>query len=270
MDFATLFGLIFGIGAMVIGFLIEGGTAGALLSFVALLIVGGGTVGAVVASFPFSELKRLPALTAAAFREPDLNTTATIRYLVEMATIARREGVLALESRLEDDEEIDPMLKEGLQLVIDGSDPELIKQMLEIELDFFEKRNEVGVKIYETAGGFSPTMGIIGTVMGLVHVLANLSDPDTLGPAIAVAFIATLYGVAFANAIYFPIANKLRYRNEQLMTVREMMMEGVLSIQAGENPKMLEKKLEAFLTPEEREELQQQVEQGGARYEETA
>lgn len=270
MDLATLFGLIFGIGAMIIGFTFEGAGLSSLFSFVALLIVGGGTAGAVIASFPFSELKRLPALTAAAFRDPDLNTAGTIRYLVEMATIARREGVLALESRLEDDEEIDPVLKEGLQLVIDGSDPELIKQMLEIELDFFEKRNNVGVQIYETAGGFSPTIGIIGTVMGLVHVLSNLSDPDTLGPAIAVAFIATLYGVAAANAVFFPIANKLRYRNEQMVIAREMMMEGVLSIQAGENPKMLEKKLEAFLSPEEREALQRQAEQGGAAYEETA
>lgn len=270
MDLATLIGLILGILAIVIGFLLEGGHLTSLFEVTALLIVVGGTVGAVVISYPLNELKRLPVLVAAAFREPKLNTPGTIQYLVEMATVARREGVLALETRL-DETEVDPVLREGLQLVIDGSDPELIKEMMEIELEFFEKQNETGVKIFETAGGFAPTMGIIGTVMGLVHVLGNLSDPDALGPAIAVAFIATLYGVATANIIYFPIANKLKYRNEQMVTAREMMMEGIMSIQAGENPKMLEKKLKAFLTPAEREKLRSvETQQGGVAYEETA
>lgn len=270
MDLTTFVGLILGILALLIGFLLEGGHISALFQVTALLIVIGGTFGAVIASYPFSELKRLPAMTMMAFREPDLNTKETIEQLVDMATIARREGVLALESHL-DNMEVDPMMREGLQLVIDGSDPELIKQMLEIELDFFEKQHETGAKIYETAGGFSPTMGIIGTVMGLVHVLGNLTDTEALGPAIAVAFMATLYGVAFANVIYFPLANKLKFRNAQMVTVREMMVEGILSIQAGENPKMLEKKLLAFLTPEEKETLLSGEErQRGVAYEETA
>lgn len=270
MDLTTLIGLIFGILALVIGFLWEGGQIGTLFEATALLIVVGGTIGAVIVSYPFSELKRLPALTMAAFRDPSLNATETIEQMVEMATIARREGVLALESHL-DEMDVDPVMKEGLQLVIDGSDPELIKEMLEIELDFFERQNEMGARMFETAGGFSPTMGIIGTVMGLVNVLGNLSDPDTLGPAIAVAFMATLYGVAAANVIYLPIANKLRFRTSQLVTAREMMMEGIMSIQAGENPKMLEKKLLAFLPPAEREKLRQErTQQGGVVHEETA
>ena len=270
MELTTLIGLLFFLIALIGGFLLEGGTVGSLFQLAAFVIVVGGTMAAVIISYPFSELKRVPGLTLAAFREPKINMLGIIQYLVEMATVARREGVLALETRLEDDTTIDPMLKEGLQLVIDGSDPELIKDMMEIELEFFEKKNETGAKMFETAGGFSPTMGIIGTVMGLIHVLGNLSDPDTLGPAIAMAFIATLYGVAAANVIYIPIANKLRYRNQQLVTAREM-MEGIMSIQAGENPKMLEKKLLAFLTPEERERLEQlQTQQGGVAYEETA
>lgn len=257
MDLATIIGLVLGITALVGGFLLEGGTVGALFQLAAFIIVFGGTVGAVIISYPLRELKRVPAILASAFREPKTNSVETIRYLVEMATVARREGVLALENYLEESEDLNPVLKEGLQLVIDGSDPELIKEMLEIELEFFERKNEVGAKIFETAGGVSPTIGIIGTVMGLIHVLAGLSmsNPEALGPAIALAFIATLYGVAFANIFYLPIANKLRYRNRQLVTVREMMMEGIMSIQAGENPKLLEKKLEAFLTPEERKQL---------------
>lgn len=271
MDLTTLIGLMFGILALVIGFMLEGGHVSSLFEVTAIFIVFGGTIGAVIVSYPFSELKRLPALTMAAFRDPSLNSSEMIVQMVDMATIARREGVLALESHL-DDMDADPLMKEGLQLVIDGSDPELIKEMLEIELDFFERQNEMGAKIFETAGGFSPTMGIIGTVMGLVHVLGNLTDPDTLGPAIAVAFMATLYGVAAANVIYLPIANKLRFRTSQMVTQREMMMEGIMSIQAGENPKMLEKKLLAFLTPEEREKLQQgrTQRQEGVAYEETA
>lgn len=274
MDLTTIIGLIFAFIALVGGFALEGGGPGGLIDGVAFLIVVGGTVAAVVVSFPFSELKRLPALTVFAFREPKLNTIKTIQYLVQMATIARREGILALENHLED-MDIDPVLREGMELVIDGSEPELIKEMMEIELDFFEKQNETGAKMFETAGAFSPTMGIIGTVMGLVHVLSSLSEPETLGPAIAMAFIATLYGVAAANVIYIPIANKLKYRNEQMVKAREMMMEGVLSIQAGENPNMLEKKLQAFLTPREREQLRneqvgEQVQQGGVAREETA
>src|SRR5690625_3745042 len=152
MDLATLIGLIFGILALVIGFLWEGGQIGTLFEATALLIVVGGTIGAVIVSYPLSELKRLPALTMDAFRDPSLNTSETIAQMVEMATIARREGVLALESHL-DDMDVDPVMKEGLQLVIDGSDPELIKEMLEIELEFFERQNEMGARMYETAGG---------------------------------------------------------------------------------------------------------------------
>lgn len=251
MDITTLLGLIIGVGALLGGFVGEGGHVGALFSATAGAIVFGGTFGAVAIATPMEQLKEIPKILKVAFTYKPKDPMDTITELVSLATTARREGILALEEKIEtyDDE----FFKNGIRLVVDGVDPDLVRSMLETELAFIESRHEKGAQPFEQAGGFAPTMGIIGTVMGLVHVLGNLADVSSLGPQIATAFIATLYGVASANVVFLPLATKLKNRTKQEVLIRELMIEGILSIQAGENPNILGQKLKAFLAPKLRD-----------------
>jgi chemotaxis protein MotA len=250
MDFTTILGLIAGLAALIGGYLWDGGRFLALVVPSAMLIVFGGTIGAVIVSFPFSRLKETGKALRLAFREPPKNLAQTIDEIVEMATVARREGVLALEQRAV--EHPNSFLRDGLMMVVDGTDPELTRQILELEIDAVEHAQEGYAKMFEAAGGFAPTMGIIGTVMGLIHVLGNLADPGNLGPAIAVAFTATLYGVASANLFYLPTANKIKQRSKEQISHMELMLEGILALQAGENPQLIRKKLTSFLYGQER------------------
>jgi chemotaxis protein MotA len=245
VDLTTIIGILIGLAGLVGGYVMDGGHLSALVIPSAMIIVFGGTIGAVVVAFPMSKLKEFPQALRMAFKEPKRNPNDLIEEVVDMATIARREGVLALEQRAH--EHTNPFLKEGLMMVVDGTDPELTRQILELEMDALEYHHESYSKIFESAGGFAPTMGIIGTVMGLIHVLGNLSSPETLGPAIAVAFTATLYGVASANVIYLPIANKIKLRSREQISEMELMLEGILALQAGENPQLIKKKLSSFL-----------------------
>ncbi|MGZ4134802.1 MAG: flagellar motor protein [Tumebacillaceae bacterium] len=251
MDITTVIGLVLGLGGLLGGFMGEGGDLASLLSLTAALIVFLGTFGAVIVATPMEQIKELPKVVKIAFTYKAKDPMETINELVGLATTARREGILALEEKIEtyDDE----FFKNGIRLVVDGVDPDLVRSILETELSFIEARHEKGTQPFEQAGGFAPTMGIIGTVMGLVHVLGNLSNVDTLGPQIATAFIATLYGVASANIIYLPMATKLKNRTKQEVLIRELMIEGILSIQAGENPNILGQKLKAFLAPKLRD-----------------
>ncbi|GAA3412725.1 flagellar motor protein [Paenibacillus hodogayensis] len=245
MDVTTLLGIALGLIALIGGFLLDGGHISGLLVYTAAIIVFGGTFGAVLISFPKSQLKQIPKALRLAFRESKSEPDAFITELVEMAVIARREGVLALEDRAQ--QHPNPFLRDGLQMVVDGTDPDLIRNILEVEIESKEKLYAGYTKIFEAAGGYAPTMGIIGTVMGLIHVLSNLSDPESLASAIAVAFTATLYGVASANVIYLPIASKIKARSEEHIAEMDMMLEGILSLQAGENPQLIQKKLTSFL-----------------------
>lgn len=245
MDITAVLGILIGLGALIGGYIWDGGHVEALFVPSAALIVIGGTIGAVIVSFPMSQLKQIGKALNMAFKESKTDSSLIIEELVDMATSARREGVLSLEQRaLEHPNEF---LREGLVMVVDGTDPELTRQILELEMDALEHRHEGWAKMFEAAGGFAPTMGIIGTVMGLIHVLGNLSDPGSLGPAIAIAFSATLYGVATANVIYLPIANKIKTRSKETIAVMELMLEGILALQAGENPQLIKKKLNSFL-----------------------
>jgi chemotaxis protein MotA len=249
VDLTTIIGLVFGVAALVGGYMWDGGHIGALMVPSAMLIVFGGTFGATAVSFPLNRLKEVPKAISMAFKEPVHNPLTIIEEVVDMATVARREGVLALEQRAQ--EHTNPFLKEGLMMVVDGTDPDLTRQILELEMDALAHQHEGFAKIFETAGGFAPTMGIIGTVMGLIHVLGNLSNPDSLGPAIAVAFTATLYGVASANVAYLPIASKIKIRSKEQISEMELMLEGILALQAGENPQLIKKKLTSFLHQKE-------------------
>lgn len=245
MDLTTIIGLVVGLGALIGGYMWDGGHLSALFVPSAMLIIFGGTAGAILISFPMSRLKELGKALKMAFTESKRDPAAIIEELVDMATVARREGVLALEQRAQ--EHPNDFLRDGLMMVVDGTDPELTRQILELEMDALEHHHEGWAKIFEAAGGFAPSMGIIGTVMGLIHVLGNLSDPGALGPAIAVAFTATLYGVSSANVIYLPIAQKIKIRSKEQISDMELMLEGILALQAGENPQLIKKKLYSFL-----------------------
>jgi chemotaxis protein MotA len=245
VDLTTLLGIVLGIAALLIGYSWDGGHIGALFIPSAMLIVFGGTFGAVAASFPGAVLKAIPEALSLAFKQSKRNSNETISEIVDMATVARREGVLALEQRAQ--EHANPFLKDGLMMVVDGTDPELTRQILELEMDSVEHHVDGLAKVFDSAGAYAPTMGIIGTVMGLIHVLGNLSDPSSLGPAIAVAFTATLYGVMSANLIYLPIGNKIKIRGKDQVAEMELMLEGILALQAGENPQLIKKKLTSFV-----------------------
>ncbi|AJE52176.1 flagellar motor protein [Paenibacillus polymyxa] len=249
MDITIVLGIIAGIIALIGGFLWEGGEFTGLLQGTSALIVFGGTFAAVVISYPASKLKTIPTALRMAFSREDNPTEQYIEDLVSMAATSRRSGVLALE-RISS-EHPNAFLREGLQLVIDGTEQEQIKQIIELELDAIGHKHEGYAKIFESAGGYAPTMGIIGTVMGLIHVLGSLTEPTALGPSIAVAFIATLYGVASANLIFLPIASKIRAASESEIITMDLLLQGILAIQNGENPKLVRKKLEFFIRSEQ-------------------
>jgi chemotaxis protein MotA len=259
MDFTTIFGLIIGIGALFLAVILEGGHLSSLLSVPAFVMIAGGTIGATAIGFTVEELKTVPALLRIAFRDEKHDVSRLIATLVGFAEKARREGLLALEEDLNAIE--DKFLKKGMQLVIDGTDAELVRSIMETELAFIQERHHKGASIFDAAGGYAPTMGIIGTVMGLVHVLGNLTDTDSLGPAIATAFLATLYGIFSANILFLPIASKLKNRSAHQVLVYEVTLEGILSVQAGDNPRIVEEKLEAFLAPTKRKKQQEKDEE---------
>lgn len=245
MDLSTVLGIVLGFGAMIIGYVLEGGTVSSLGGESAAIIVFGGTAGAVLTSFPLSDLKQLPKWLKIAFTAQAFGTVEAYETLVRFAEKARREGLLSLEQELES--VTDHFTRQGMQLVIDGTDPEITREILESNIAVLEKRHKVGISVFEAAGGYGPTMGILGTVMGLVMVLGNLSDPEALSHSIAAAFIATLYGVASANLIYFPLATKLKMKDKAEISAMEMVLDGILSIQAGENPSILKEKLKTHL-----------------------
>lgn len=246
-DPATMAGLFAGLGAVVVSFLMEGGELDSLLNVPAAIIVFGGTLGATMLASPARNVFGLPRLLLRAFMPRAMNERTVIDVLANLAEIARRDGLLALESTSEGLG--DPFLRRGIDLVVDGGEPETVREVLDLQIEQMEARHGAGYGVLEAMGGFAPTMGIIGTVMGLVHVLGSLDDPSSLGPAIATAFIATLYGVASANLLWLPLATKLRHQSERESTLRRLMTHGVLAIQAGENPRVVREKLTSFLPP---------------------
>ncbi|MEF9933832.1 MAG: flagellar motor protein [Clostridium sp.] len=252
MSIAALVSLLIGMGSLIVGFLLEGGHLTALFEYTAAVIVVGGTIGAVALSFPFSILKKVPAILKIAFgKEQTKNMSELILYFKDISIRTRKDGLLSIEETISSDEALDPFIKKGLQLVVDGVEPQTVKTVLESEAYMISERHKAGIAIFESAGGYAPTLGIMGTVMGLVHVLGNLENPDTLGPQIAVAFIATLYGVATANIIYLPIGGRLKAINNIEEQQNEMIIEAIISIQEGLNPNTLVEKLKSFLDKDE-------------------
>ncbi|MGI6684025.1 MAG: flagellar motor protein [Bacillota bacterium] len=245
MDITTLLGLLLGFFGLIFGFIVEGGHIGSLASLPAFIIVVGGTAGATIVGTPLSALKKMPQWLKIAFKNQSLGAEQVYNTLIHFSEKARREGLLSLEQELAAIE--NKSIHQGMQLVIDGTDPEMIKDIMESSINAMENRHKIGIATFEAAGGFSPTMGIIGTVMGLIHVLGNLTDPEALSSSIAGAFAATLYGVALANVFFLPIANKLKTKNKQEVEMMEMILDGIVSIQSGENPSILKEKLKTHL-----------------------
>lgn len=245
MDFLTIAGILVALGAILGGNILEGGHTSSLMQLTAGLIVGGGTMGTVLVSFPMADFLRGLKLGKLAFIEPKHDMPGLVKVLLELAGLARRDGVLALESRLGSIE--DPFLKRAVQFVVDGVDPAVTRDALEMEIHFEAEEQTMGAKVFEAAGGYSPTIGIIGAVLGLIHVMNNLSDPSKLGPGIAVAFVATVYGVAMANILFLPMANKIKRKIALEKERKTIVAEGVLGIQEGLNPRVLEEKLRSYM-----------------------
>ena len=244
MDLTTIGGIIFGFGTIILGQVIEGGHPGSLIQGAAAVIVFGGTFGAVAVSFPTKDFVRGIKMFPQAFVEKKNDLYAMAAQIVDLASIARRDGVLALEGKLGTIQ--DPFLKKALGYVVDGVDATVTRSSLEAAIEAEHSENTQGAKVWESAGGFAPTIGIIGAVLGLIHVMENLSDPSKLGGGIAVAFVATVYGVASANIIFLPVATKLKRKLGLAMARKVIITEGVLAIQEGLNPRVLEEKLRAL------------------------
>jgi chemotaxis protein MotA len=251
MKAITAIGIVFMIVAFLLAATLEGTKIPAFFVIPAWIVVFCGTLGATMAGTTMERMKKIPALYKIAFSPPELHFVSRVKELVGFAERARREGLLALEDEI--DELDDEFAKKGLQLVVDGTDPDLVREILENEIDGMSTRHKHGAEVFEKAAGYAPTMGVLGTVMSLVHVLENLSNPDILGPAISGAFIATLLGVGTANVVYFPVATKLKAISAEEEELRYLTLEGVLAIQAGDNPRVVEDKLMAFVDPAERD-----------------
>ena len=244
-----MIGLIVGIVAVIITFLLKGVSPVILINLPSIFIVIIGSSGAVITSFGMSEFKKAFKLIGIASKSAKHSGRAVRDQLVAFAERARREGLLALENDV--NEVADPFLKRGLQMVIDGMEPETVEEVLELELEAMKRRHARGINLFAMWAGYAPTFGILGAVMGLIAVMAHLSEPEKLGAGIQVAFIATLIAVGLANIVFMPISVALRGHDEGEVTERQMAMAGILAIQAGDNPRIVAQKLETFLSPAE-------------------
>jgi chemotaxis protein MotA len=244
-------GIIIALGALLVADLIEGGSPAAFFNPSAIVIIFGGTFGATIATTSMKQFMTFPKMFALSMK-PRVSDVGTIReMLVKFAERARREGLLALESDVEAVE--DPFIRHGLQMVIDGLEPDTVEEILEIEIESMQARHMKGIDMFAKMGGYAPTMGVIGTVMGLINVLANLADPGGLGSSIAVAFIATLIGVGSANIVWLPISGNLKGKDAAEVKERRLALAAILAIQAGDNPRIVAQKLQAHSGPDKQE-----------------
>lgn len=262
MEITAVGGILLAVLSLVVAFVADGGHILALVKPTAALIVFGGTIGATIVSFSLNEIMTVPRLLKIMLLQKLPDEIALIEQIVGLADKVRREGLLYLENQLPQID--DKFMRKGIQLVVDGTDPDLVRQIMETEMYAIQERHHIGASIFDAAGGYAPTMGIIGTVMGLVHVLSNLEKPETLGPSIALAFIATLYGVGSANILWIPIAEKLKNLSKKESMLRELMLEGIMSIQAGYNPILIRERLTAFLKPKSHRKEEEEEEKEGS------
>lgn len=249
MDMSTLAGIIAGCAFVVVGIILDG-DLGSFYDLPSIMITMGGTFAATMIAYPLGRLANILKVAKNLFFTTEDKPQDIISRIIELANIARKEGLLALEEaayRVDD-----PFLQKGILLIVDGTDPELVRNILETELNFIEERHQEGQGIFETMASLAPAYGMVGTLIGLINMLKNLDDVASLGPSMSVALVTTFYGSLLANLFFGPMATKLKYRSAREILLREIMLEGMLSIQAGENPRIIEEKLKAFLPPNER------------------
>ncbi|MEO1767591.1 flagellar motor protein [Thiobacter aerophilum] len=245
MDFISLIGILLALAAVLGGQILEGGHVGSLMQITAFVIVIGGTAGAVMLQSSLPTFLRGMRMVKWVFVPPPLNAEPLIQNITQWSSTARKGGLLALEPLIDD--VTDPFTKKGLQMLVDGAEPETLRDTLQVEIDAYEDQQRQAARVWESAGGYAPTIGILGAVLGLIHVMENLSDPSKLGGGIAVAFVATVYGVGSANLLFLPIANKLKSLIAREITLRHMLVEGLISVANGENPRLIERKLRGYL-----------------------
>lgn len=245
MDPGSLIGIGLALAGIFGGQLLEGGYAGSLLQGAAFLIVAGGTAGAVMVQSPARVFARGVGMAKWVVLPPQFEPRRVVAEVVRLSTAARREGLLALEQQA--GATADPFARKGLQLLVDGAAPEKLREAMEVEIVSFEEHHRQAARVWEAAGGYAPTIGILGAVLGLIHVMENLSDPARLGSGIAVAFVATVYGVGLANLVFLPVAQKLKSLIGQQVLLREMFVDGLVSIAEGENPRTIENRLHGYV-----------------------
>jgi chemotaxis protein MotA len=250
MDKATVIGFVLGIGAIVGGQVLEGGTIHSIIQLTAAVIVFGGTFGAVFISFPFHEVVGAFQGIKKIIKEPPQDPYKIIRQITNYTNKARKEGILSLEKEIKNVE--DSFLKKSLTMAVDGVEPNMIREVMEKELEYIDEHGKGSSRVFRSAGGYAPTIGILGAVLGLIQVMENLNDPSKLGAGIATAFVATVYGVGSANLLFLPIASKLELRHRHEMIVKEMILEGIVSVSMGENPRLIEEKLVSFLSEKQK------------------
>ena len=245
MDMISIVGLVVGISAIILGQVFEGGNVESLVQPTAFFIVVGGTIGAVMLQSPVSVFVAGMRMAKWVFYPPLLSKVRLIEQIDQWSHTARKEGLLALEVQVATLR--DPFMSKGLQLLVDGAEPERLREVLEVEIGSYEEQMKMAAKIWESAGGYAPTIGIIGAVMGLIHVMENLSDPSKLGAGIAVAFVATIYGVGSANLIFLPVGKKLMANISRMVAMREMFVDGLVGIANGDNPRIIESRLQGYV-----------------------
>ncbi|MDP3089254.1 MAG: flagellar motor protein [Nitrospira sp.] len=250
MDIATILGIVLSIGSIIGGQALEGGHLSSIMQLTAFIIVAGGTIGACCVQNPLSVVLKSLGSLGMVFGNTPVDTKGTIKLILDLATVSRKQGLLALEGKLKDIK--DPFFKKGVQLIVDGTDPKAVHEILEIEVEHHEEAGVKAAKVWEAAGGYAPTVGILGAVLGLIHVMENLADPSKLGGGIAVAFVATVYGVGLANLFFLPFANKIKMKLKEESGARNIIIMGLVGLAQGENPRLLQEKLESFLPHEER------------------
>ncbi|MDD2864610.1 MAG: flagellar motor protein [Methylococcales bacterium] len=245
MDILSIVGIIGAIGAILTGMTIEGGNVNSLINLPAFIIVFGGTIGAALLQSPLKLVKKALQMLPRIFNPPSKNLAEQSEKIVGFSMQARKNGLLGLEPQIEVED--DPFMRLGLQLLVDGCQPTVMRDILELELSAIEEHELQAAKVFEAMGGYAPTIGIIGAVLGLIHVMQNLADPASLGAGIATAFVATIYGVGSANLLFLPAFNKLKTLTLSMSQGREMLIEGFNSIAMGENPRIIEIKLSSYV-----------------------
>lgn len=255
MDIFLIIGIIVGLLSIVVGMIVKGANVAVLLNPAAAIIIIIGTMAAVMNSFPKKEFLKIPKVLGALFREKKgLSAGDVISELVDMSQVSRKNGLLALEQKVSDMP--NKFMQKGLSMIIDGTEPDYIREVLEIEINAMEERHNLGAKLFTTAGGAAPTLGVLGAVVGLIGALGNLEDTEKLGHMIAGAFVATLYGIFFGYVILHPFASRLKRKSHEEINIMYLTLEGLLALQAGANPKSIQNKLIAMLDPNEQIKIQ--------------